>query len=232
MKEKILALLEAKFQGARKDGLNHLAGSIALQVTTEEEANTIVGKLTAESVNSFIADWRKDADAEIEKANKTREDNLRKKFDFVEKKADPGNPTPPPAGTLDAAAIQEIVTKAATAATQPLLEKIATLEGSKISADRRAMLEGELTNVPESYKAKVLKDFDRMNFADEDSFTEYLNDTKTDVATFGQELADKGLAGQGKPMFGTPDKDGVSTGVASYIKEKTDEGQGLGGKEV
>ena len=234
MKEKIYALLLAMFAGVRKDGLNQLAASLALTVKTEEEANEVVGKLTADQVSAFVNDWRKEADAEITKANKTYEDGLKKKYDFVEKKSDDGNPTPPPAGNgaLDAAAIQEIVTKAATAATQPLLEKIATLEGSKVSADRRALLESTLTDVPESYKAKVLKDFDRMSFADEDSFNEYLNDTKTDVATFGQELADKGLGGQGKPMFGTPDKDGVSTGVASYIKEKTDEGQGLGGKEV
>ena len=38
MKGKILALLETKFQGERKDGLNHLAGAISLQVTTDEEA--------------------------------------------------------------------------------------------------------------------------------------------------------------------------------------------------
>lgn len=36
-----------------------------------------------------------------------------------------------------------------------------------------------------------------MTFGDEDAFNEYLNDTKTDVATFGQELADKGV-GRGR----------------------------------
>ena len=48
LQEKILALLVAKFQGVRKDGLQHLAAAIGLQVTTEEEANQVVDKLTAD----------------------------------------------------------------------------------------------------------------------------------------------------------------------------------------
>ena len=233
MKETILALLETKFQGVRKDGLNQLAGAIVLQVSTDEEANTVVGRLTAESVHSFIADWRKEADAEIEKANHTRETNLRKKYDFVEKGAD--DKTPPvqvPAGTLDAAAIQDIVTKAVTAATQPLQTEIATLKGSAATANRRELLVKELADVPESYKNRILKDFDRAPFPDEDSFSKYLDDTKTDVAAFKQELADKGLSENSKPMFGKANQDGVSAGVENYIKATTDEGKGLGGKDV
>ncbi len=237
MKEEIIALLLATFTGVRKDGLERLAASLALTAKTKEEATEVVGKLTADEVKQFVADWRKEADAEITKANKTHEDGLRKKYDFAEKKpegGEGGNPTlpAPGAGALTADDIQRMMTEAATAATKSLHEEIATLKGSATNASRRAMLEKELADVPESYKAKVLKDFDRMAFKDEDSFTEYLNDTKTDVATFGQELADKGLAGQGKPMFGKPDKDGVSAGVASYIKETTDPAKGLGGKEV
>ena len=38
MKEKLLALLQTKFAGVRKDGLNQLATIMALTVTTEEEA--------------------------------------------------------------------------------------------------------------------------------------------------------------------------------------------------
>ena len=42
--EKILALLVAKFQGVRKDGLQQLAAAIGLQVASEEEANQVVDK--------------------------------------------------------------------------------------------------------------------------------------------------------------------------------------------
>ena len=237
MKEKILALLVSTFQGVRKDGLNQLAAAMAMQVSTDDEANEVVGKLTADQVNSFVSDWRKEADAEITKANRTYEDGLKKKYDFVDKgkgseDTPPSDPPAEPTGALDAAAIQRIVTTAVQAATTPLLEKVAGLEGNATNANRRELLVKELAEVPESYKNKVLKDFDRMAFEDQDTFNEYLDDTKSDVASFGQELADKGLGHQSPPIFGTVNKDGVSQGVQSYIKDQTDEGQSLGGKEV
>lgn len=234
MKEQILALLVAMFQGVRKDGLNHLANSLALTVKTEDEAKEVVGKFTADQVKAFVTDWRKDADAEITKANQTYETGLKTKYEFVEKKApEGGNPTPPaPGGALDASAIQNIVTEAIKAATTPLLQKVATLEGNATNANRRELLVNELASVPEGYKTKVLKDFDRMSFTDDQSFTEYLDDTKNDVATFGQELADKGLGQQGKPSFGTVNTDGVSAAVQSYVKDKTEGDKTLTGKEV
>lgn len=236
MKEKILALLLAMFAGVRKDGLNHLAGSLALTVKTDEEANEVVGKLTADQVKQFVADWRKDADAEITKANKTYEDGLKQKYDLVEKKpggGEDGSPAPGAGATLDAATIQEMLNKAVSAANKPLLDEIATLKGSATAAKRREELVKIFgDDVPESYKNAILESYEGRTFADENAFSEALNKTKEGVAAFVQELADKGLAGQGQPMFGKPDKDGVSTGVANYIKETTDPGKGLGGKEV
>ena len=58
MKKTILALLVAKFQGVRKDGLSVMAGILALQAATEEEAKTLVDKLTDAQVNEFIKDYR------------------------------------------------------------------------------------------------------------------------------------------------------------------------------
>jgi hypothetical protein len=219
----------------RKDGLNHLAGALSLQVTTEEEANTVVGRLTADRVNQFIADWRREADAEITKANRTHEDGLKKKYDFVEKKPGAKEDPPPanvPEGALDAAAAQKIFTDSVNTAIKPLLDEIAALKGSAVGAERRKMLEKELANIPEGYRGKVLKDFDRMTFKDEDGFNEYLGDTKKDVAALTQELSDKGLSGFGKPLFGAVDVEGVSAGVQNYIKEKTGSEKALTGKEV
>lgn len=235
MEQRILALLLAAFAGVRKDGLNQLARSLALQVDTEEQATDVVGKLTADKVNKFVSDWRREADAEISKANKTYEDGLKNKYDFVEKQKPAPTPSPAPTGELTLEAIQKLMTEAATKATAPLLDEIATLKGSKIAANRRDELVkifGE--NVPEYYKNAVLEGFEGRTFADDNAFNEYLNKQKEGVATVTQELADKGLAGFAKPVFGTVNKEGVSTGVASYIQEKAEEakGNGLGGKEI
>ena len=152
----IVALLETKFPGVRKDGLNQLARVIAMQVNTKEEATGIVGKLTAEAVAKFIADWRKDADAEIDKANKTREDNLRKKYNFVEKKPEDGGTPPAPAGTLDAATVQTMITNAVKEATKGLQPEVMSLQSAAVTASRRETLVKALSEVPEAYKAKVL----------------------------------------------------------------------------
>lgn len=83
--EEILALLQEKFTGARKDGLEQLAGAIAIQSTNKEEAKTIIDRLSDEKVKGFITDWRKKADAEISKATATHESKLKDKYNFVEK---------------------------------------------------------------------------------------------------------------------------------------------------
>jgi len=203
MKEKILALLQAQFAGVRKDGLNHIANVLSFQVDTEEKAKEVVGKLTADQVNSFIADWRKEADAEISKANKTYEDGLRKKYDFTEKKIEPANPTPPEpdkAGNFDAAVFQKMFNESMEKIVKPLQETIASLKGEKTKETRLQTLNDKLKDCSDAnFKAKALKDFARMTFDTDEAFNEYLSDTEADVKTANQNVADSGLGAQGKP---------------------------------
>jgi len=86
--------------------------------------------------------------------------------------------------------------------------------------------------VPETFKAQKLKDFNRMNFDTDEAFNEYLSEFETDVVAFNQELADKGLAGHGKPFMGGQNKEGVSSSVASFITSKSDDSKVLTGKEL
>lgn len=90
MRETILALLIAKFSGVRKDVLNHMARAFALQVATEDEAKTLVEKITDAQVNEFVKEVRADVDKEVSESNKTFEANLKKKFNFVAKQTEPG----------------------------------------------------------------------------------------------------------------------------------------------
>jgi hypothetical protein len=205
MKEKILALLQAQFAGVRKDGLNHIANVLSFQVDTEEKAKEVVGKLTADQINSFITDWRKEADAEITKANKSYEDGLRKKYDLTEKKPEPANPTLPEPGKeangIDAAAIQKLIADSLAAATKPLLEQINTLKAGEAAKTRLQALNDKLKDCNDAiFKTKVLKDFARMKFDTDDEFTEYLNDTEADVKTANQNVADSGLGAQSRPL--------------------------------
>lgn len=214
MKEKILALLTAQFSGVRKDGLNHIANVLAFQVDTEEKAKEVVGKLTADQINSFITDWRKEADAEVSKANKTYEDGLRKKYDFTEKKTEPANTDPVSLEKIDAAAIQKLITESIATATKPLLEKVTAFEKEGTEKTRLQALNDKLKECnDETFKAKALKDFARMQFDTDDAFTEYLTETETDVKTANQNAADSGLGNLSRPVVSNSN---------SSVKEATD----------
>lgn len=229
MKKTILALLVAKFQGARKDGLNVLAGILALQASTEDEAKALVEKITDAQVNEFIKDYRKDVDKEVSESNKTFETNLRKKYDFKEKVVEPGNnPTENPND------IAAIVKEAVAAAVKPFEEKLSGYETKNIADSRLAKLNEKLNECKdETFKAQTLKDFARMTFANDDDFTQYLNDKTADIASANQNVANAALGGaSGKPLFAQKGDDGISKGVADFVASQKPEANAFSGKEV
>lgn len=232
MKEKILALLVAKFTGVRKDGLTQMARLYALQVATDDEAKALVDKLTKEQVDDFIREFRGDVDKEVSEGNKTFETNLKKKFDFVEKKgtSNTGDPEPPKGN--EPADISAIIKAAVTDAVAPLKEELERYKASDVAKTRLQMLNEKLSTCKdEGFKAKSLKDFARMQFDTDEAFNEYLTDTEKDVADANQRYADSRLGNQGRPMFAGADATGVSTAVKQYI-ETTQQKAPLAGKEV
>lgn len=218
--ETILALLTKNFQGVREDGLRQLASALALQAETEEEATSIVGKLTADKVEKFVKDWRKTADAEISKANSTYENSLKQKYDFVEKK--PNNPpaTPPatPPGELTLDAVAKLIDEKM-AAQNSLLQGLVT---EKTAANRRGLLEAELdkAKIQGTQRDMILGNFARMTFKDDEDFNGYLKNETEAIGKLAQETANDALRTQQPPIFGAVNKDGVSEGVASYIAAK------------
>jgi len=228
MKEKILALLLAKFAGVRKDGLAQLATALSIQASDESEATAIVEKITADKVNDFVKDWRKDVDKEVSTSTKTYEQTLKEKFDLVEKKeAGSGKDQNPDKSTDIAAIVAAELAKVVT----PLQQQLAAINGEKTTATRIVTLEEKLKDLPESFKNQKLKDFKRMNFETTEAFEEYISEVETDITGLKQELADKGLSGHQRPLMGGQNKDGVSSAVASFIEAKTDD-KTLTGKEI
>ncbi len=239
LQEQILALLVARFQGERKDGLQQLALLIGTTAANIEEATEAVGKLTADKVSQFVKDYRRTADAEIAKANKTYEDGLRRKYDFKEKEA-PGStienpatpPAPQPGGALTADMIRQIVREE----TKDVREGLSTLNGDKLLATRRGQFVAKLdaAKVEGRQRDMMLRNFDRAasTFADDDDFNGYLTEVQGDLDAIAQENADKGLHGHEKPLFGAVNEKGVSAAVADYIASKSDNKTSLSGKEV
>lgn len=230
MKEKILALLIAKFSGVRKDVLNHLARTFALQATNDDEAKALVDKLTDAQVDEYVKEFRADVDKEVSESNKTFEANLKKKYDFVDKgkKGEPGDPKPDPNN------ISEIVKAAVAEAVKPFQEKLSGYEADNIAKSRLQALTEKLNECKdETFKAQTLKDFARMKFDTDDEFNEYLNEKVTDIATANQNMANAALNNSGgTPLFSPKEESGVSKGVAEFVASQKPENNTFTGKEI
>ena len=230
MKKTILALLIAKFSGVRKDGLAVLAGVLALQATTEDEAKGIVEKLTDAQVNDFVKDYRSDVDKEVNESNKTFESNLRKKYDFKEKETEPGGD---PSEKTDPNDIAAMVKSAIADVVKPLQDELNGYRANALSDSRLKQLNEILGGCKdEAFKAKALKDFGRMTFNDDDAFNEFLNDTKTDVESANQRVADSNLSSESRPFFANKGDDGVSKGVAEFVESQKPGSDTFTGKQV
>ena len=233
MRETILALLIAKFSGVRKDGLMALARSLALQCSTEDEAKTLVNKITDAQVSEFVKDYRADVDKEVSESNKTFETNLKKKFDFVEKQTEPGGKQTQKQNT-DPNNIAELIKSAVADAVKPFQEELSGYKLANIEKSRLQSLNEKLASCKdENFKNQTLKDFARMKFDTDDDFNEYLAEKVKDIATANQNKADVELGNSGgSPLFAQKEESGISKGVAEFIKSQSPENNSFAGKEV
>jgi hypothetical protein len=78
---------------------------------------------------------------------------------------------------------------------------IASFGKEKVTNTRREQYAKALEGTSDAFKAKALKDFDRMNFKDDDDFNGYLTDATEDAKSFIQEDANNGLGGD-RPVGG------------------------------
>lgn len=182
MKETILALLRAKFEGVRNDGLVQLANSLALTATDEARANEIIGQLTADQVNAFVTDYRREVDSETSKANKTFEQNLKGKFDFVEKNRGQQNP---PANNEQKPAddISTIIQNAIS----PLVQKINALENEKQfeKLSSIAKLKLKEKGIPETFVGSI-------NLQNENEIESFIQSQEERYNLFRQEAVSLG----------------------------------------
>ncbi|MFJ1365567.1 hypothetical protein ACILDU_03875 [Capnocytophaga canimorsus] len=226
----ILALLATKFTGVRKDGLEQLARSLALQVANEEEAKSVIEKLSADKVSEFVKEFRSQIDKENSKATETLEKNLRDKFDFVEKKPKTQEPNNKETNPND---ISAVVANAVANAIKPLQQRLESYERGETSKSRLQALNDKLASCKdETFKAQTLKDFNRMQFETDEAFNEYLTEKEADIVTVNQNLADATLSGQGSPMFSKKNTDGISKSVSEFVESQKSGNNTLSGKDV
>lgn len=87
--EKLIALLKEKFQGVRMDAIEQLALMLSMTAKDENAVKQLVDGLTSTEVVEFEKKFQATLDTARTNAIKTNEENLRKKFEFVEKEKKP-----------------------------------------------------------------------------------------------------------------------------------------------
>lgn len=216
MKEKILAFLKTKLTGVPETYLLGVAEHYSKTVTEDSQIATTFTDGVVDLLKLNAGLLQTEGDKRATEASKTalktfrekhglnEDGTLVKKEDKKEDKTDPN----------------EIIVKLLTDALKPLQDKIASIEGDKRLTSRKAALESKLVGVNEIIKAKVLKDFGRMNFESNEDFDKYLTETTTDVADLIQKDAEGKIIVSVPPNGGGITDGKVSPEVTAYLEEK------------
>lgn len=229
MFEKIIELLTAKFTGIRKDAIEMLARNLALQCDNDDDVTAAIGKLTDEKVNDFVKGYRSQVDKEVSASISANEKNLRKKYDFIEKKID-GNEPKKMEGN-DANDISAIINAAIAKAIEPFQNEISNLKQENTSKSRLQQVNEKLNACKNDvYKNQMLKAYQKMAFADDEKFNEYLTELDSDIAEANQSFANDSLRGV-KPLKSEVNNDGVSKAVSDFISSQSTD-SAFAGKKI
>lgn len=229
MFEKIIELLISKFTGIRKDAIEMLARNLALQCDNDDDVTAAIGKLTDEKVNEFVKGYRSQVDKEVSASISANEKNLRKKYDFVEKKID-GNEPKKMEGN-DGNDISAIINAAIAKAIEPFQNEISNLKQENTSKSRLQQVNEKLNACKNDvYKNQMLKAYQKMAFADDEKFNEYLTELDSDIAEANQSFANDSLRGV-KPLKSEVNNDGVSKAVSDFISSQSTD-SAFAGKKI
>ena len=228
MFEKIIELLTAKFTGIRKDAIEMLARNLALQCDNDDDVTAAIGKLTDEKVNEFVKGYRSQVDKEVSASISANEKNLRKKYDFVEKKE--GNEPKKTEGN-DGNDISAIINAAIAKAIEPFQNEISNLKQENANKSRLQQVNEKLNACKNDvYKNQMLKAYQKMAFADDEKFNEYLTELDSDIAEANQSFANDSLRGV-KPLKSEVNNDGVSKAVSDFISSQSTD-SAFAGKKI
>ena len=227
MFEKIFELLTSKFTGIRKDAIEMLARNLALQCDNDDEVTAAIRKLTDEKVNEFVKGYRSQVDKEVSASISANEKNLRKKYDFIEKKID----EPKKIEGNDSNDISAIINAAIAKAIEPFQTEISNLKQENANKSRLQQVNEKLNACKNDvYKNQMLKAYQKMAFADDEKFNEYLTELDSDIAEANQSFANDSLRGV-KPLKSEVNNDGVSKAVSDFISSQSTD-SAFAGKKI
>lgn len=231
MKKKILEKLKTKFMGVSDTILDRIAANLAKTVTDEEGIEEAVDAVSFQQVLESYGDSR------ATQAQQTAVTNYERKYglkdgkpkdntDEPKQKPEPnstdtktpkrGEGSDKDSGAEPPAWAQELI-----ASNKQLAQQVATLQAEKVGTTRKAKLTEVLAKAPEKIRKRYDRDFERLNFKDDDDFNAWIEEITPEIDEIAKEVNSNGAVVK-TPKGGSPAKpEGkVSPAVEARIKER------------
>lgn len=207
-KEEIIAALQAKFGGIPSDTISGIAEKLAKTADpSATDANTLIEGITfADIVKSY-------GDSRAQSAAQTAVRNYERKFQL--KDGAPITPNTPPQTTADTtphnnpnpnsipsqqpqqpAAQQQpqqdiaaLIAQAVAQAVSPLQDQLNQYKGQQLQTARKSRYEAAIKPLPEGIRKQYLASFDRMSFADDEDFEQYMTQFTQETKAIADDIA-------------------------------------------
>jgi hypothetical protein len=187
MKQLILNALKAKYEGVSENILNRIADKLAKTVTKEDDVQAAVDAVTFQQVIDGEADRR------ATEATQNAVTNYEKKHSIREGKpvtTGGGQGTQTEPDKKDDSNETPAWAKAIIESNKALGDKLAALEGEKVTTSRKQKLDAVIDKLPDNLK----KPYSRISLKDmtDDEFSTFITETTSEVEELATDFAAKG----------------------------------------
>ena len=202
-KEEIIAALQAKFGGIPSDTISGIAEKLAKTADpSATDANTLIEGITfADIVKSY-------GDSRAQSAAQTAVRNYERKFQL--KDGAPITPNTPPQTPADTTPhnnpnpnfissqqpqqqpqqdIAALIAQAVAQAVSPLQDQLNQYKGQQLQTARKSRYEAAIKPLPEGIRKQYLASFDRMSFADDEDFEQYMTQLTQETKAIADDIA-------------------------------------------
>lgn len=193
--EKLIALLKGKFKGVRPDVVEQLALIISMTAKDEEAVKQVVDGLTSTEIENFGKKFQSTLDKERTNAIKTNEENLREKFDFVEKGK---NPKEKSEGGQEQGGEKEDGLKKEINELKEIVKSFSE-ERKRTSLLEKASKMLEEKGVDKNYSTAILAG---RSFSSEEEITTFVEETEKGYSAFVEAFRQNEIKGKTPPLSG------------------------------
>ncbi len=189
MKKKFIDLLKSKFKsvGVSSKAFDRVAEYYEKNGQLKEESTDEEIEALAEGAEQLLIMAKSESDSKLEDFKKKNPPAEKPKDDTKKEENKPQEEEAP-------AWFKSFAEKTE--------QQFAQIQAGNTSKTRKQLLEDKLKDFPEKLRAKAAKDFERMQFENDEAFNAYVEETVTDFTELNKDFTQESLGGAGKPVVG------------------------------